>query len=111
MAVDIGRLNKRVTFFIVEQSVDEMEQDCVKWKEHCTVWATVTPVKSNEIKNAGKVEPEVSYKIYIRYRKDIETNMNIRYSGKILEMTAPAIDLDERHELLEIQAKEKLLYG
>ena len=46
--VDIGKLNRRITFLRLETSEDEMGQDKSEWKKFQTVWATVKPYKSSE---------------------------------------------------------------
>ena len=38
--VDIGKLNRRITFLRLETSEDEMGQDKSEWKKYRTVWAT-----------------------------------------------------------------------
>lgn len=83
-----------------------MGQDSFEWKEYKTVWATVKPYKSSEYNFMGKLKPEVSHRVYVRFRNDITANMRIRYHGRIFEIAGPPIDIDERHELLEIQATE-----
>lgn len=104
--VNAGALNKRITFLKQEPSVDGMGQDRFEWKEYKTVWATVKPYKSSEYNFMGKLKPEVSHRVYVRFRNDITANMRIRYHGRIFEIAGPPIDIDERHELLEIQATE-----
>ena len=104
--VNAGALNKRITFLKQEPFVDGMGQDRFEWKEYKTVWATVKPYKSSEYNFMGKLKPEVSHRVYVRFRNDITANMRIRYHGRIFEIAGPPIDIDERHELLEIQCVE-----
>ena len=54
--VDVGKLNRRITFLRLETEEDEMEQSKSEWKEYCTVWATVKPYKSSEYKLYGKIK-------------------------------------------------------
>lgn len=104
--VDIGKLNKRVTFLRFKADTDDMEQDKGGWKDHKTVWATVKPYKSSESSFMSKLKPSVTHRIYIRHRKDITADMRIRYHGRIFEISGPPLDMDERHEILEIQCEE-----
>lgn len=85
---------------------DDMGQDRGGWTEYKTVWATVKPYKSSEANFMGKLKPEVSHRVYVRFRKDITAEMRILYHGRTFEITGPPIDIDERHELLEIQCEE-----
>lgn len=47
--VDIGKLNRRITFLRLNTSEDEMGQDKSEWKKYRTVWATVKPYKASRI--------------------------------------------------------------
>ena len=73
--VDIGKLNRRITFLRLETSEDEMSQDKSEWKKYRTVWATVKPYKSSEYNFMSKLKPEITHRIYIRFRKDMEISM------------------------------------
>lgn len=54
----------------------------------------------------AKLKPEVSHRIYVRFRNDITADMRIKYHGRIFTIEGPPLDIDERHELLEIQCRE-----
>lgn len=85
---------------------DEMGQEKGEWTKYRSVWATVKPYKSSEYSFMGKLKPEVSHRIYVRYRTDITAEMRILYHGRTFEISGPPIDIDEKHELLEIQCEE-----
>lgn len=104
--VNAGNLNKRITFLKPEFSEDDMRQDRIGWKPYKTVWATVKPFKSSEVNFMGKLNPNVTHRIYVRYRNDITSDMRINYHDRIFEIEGPPIDIDERHELLEMQVSE-----
>ncbi len=106
MAVDIGKLNKRITLQRMVHKKDEMGQDKPVWEDWKTLWATVKPMKSTEYKFIEKLAPEVTHRIYIRYRPGVTADMRIIYHGRTLNIAGPPVDVDERHELLEIQAEE-----
>ena len=107
MPVDIGKLNKRITFQIYQDAKDELGQDCKRYEDYKTVWATIKPTKATEANFIGKLKPEVTHRIYVRYRDDITADMRIVYHGRLLYLAGPPIDVDEKHELLEIQAEER----
>lgn len=104
--LDIGKLNKRITFRKLAPVEDDMGQSKSEWRNYKTVWATVKPYKSSESGFMSKLKPEVSHRIYVRYRGDITADMRIWYHGRVFEIAGPPIDVDERHELLEIQCEE-----
>jgi SPP1 family predicted phage head-tail adaptor len=104
--INAGALNKRILFlrFVVKE--DDMGQDRGNWEPYKKVWATVKPYKSSECNFMGKMKPEVSHRIYVRFRKDVTAEMRILYHGRMFQIAGPPIDLDEKHELLEIQCEE-----
>ena len=109
--MDIGKLNKRITFLKTEHVEDDMGQSKTTWTEYKTVWATVKPYKSSESTFMSKLKPEVTHRIYVRYRDNITADMRIYYHGRIFEIAGPPLDMDEEHEMLEIQCKEVFLDG
>lgn len=104
--VDIGKLNKRITFLRLGTKTDDMGQDKAGWEDYKSVWATVKSYKASEHNFMGKLKPEVTHRFYVRYRTDIMPEMRIRYHGRIFEISGHPLDMEERHEMLEIQAEE-----
>ena len=87
--VDIGKMNRRITFLRLEATEDEMGQDKSEWKTYRTVWATIKPYKSSEYNFMSKLKPEVTHRVYIRY-----------------SIAGPPLDMDDQHRMLEIQCEE-----
>ena len=104
--VDVGKLDKRITFLAIAPVEDAMHQSKMQWTPVHTVWATVKPYKSSEAAFMSKRKPEVTHRFYVRYRKDLTADMRIRYGERLFEIAGPPLDIDEKHELLEIQAEE-----
>lgn len=111
MSIDIGKLNKRITIQRKVTKKDEMGQDKPVWEDWKKVWATVKPIKSTEYKFIEKLAPEVTHRIYIRYSPGITADMRIIYHGRTMDISGPPVDVDERHEILEIQAEEVYEHG
>lgn len=104
--MDIGRLNKRITFVRMADRENDLGQLVKKQEVVKTVWATVSSTKGKEQQEANKLRPELNYDIYTRYYSWITSDMLIKYNGKILEMVAPPADKDEQHKYLYIQCTE-----
>lgn len=104
--VEIGKLNKRITLQKLCETEDESGNAKVEWVDFKAIWATVKPFKSSEYNFMGKLKPEVTHRIYVRYRNDITPEMRIKYHGRIFEISGHPLDIDEAHKLLEIQAQE-----
>ena len=54
----------------------------------------------------GKLKPEVTHRIYVRYREDITTDMRILHKGHTYAIAGPPLDVNDARELLEIQCEE-----
>ena len=101
-----GKLNRCIIFQRLEAKEDDMGQDKSEWKNYKTVWGTVKPYKSSEYNFMGKLKPEVTHRIYVRYREDITTDMRILYKGHTYAIAGPPLDVNDARELLEIQCEE-----
>ncbi len=88
-----------------------MGQTKHEYQPYKTAWATVKPIKSTEINFIGKLKPDVTHRFYVRYREDITADMRIRIGKRVFDLAGPPIDLNDTHELLEIQAEEVFEYN
>ena len=70
-----------------------------------TVWASVLPTRGREYYEAQKARSELSYKVGIRYREDINPAMVIKYKNK--ELSIEAVIEIGRQEGLELMCLEK----
>lgn len=103
--MNIGRLNKRVTFTRLGEHEDEMGQLTQGFEDIKTVWASLYPLRGSEYYEAQKVQSRVSHKCYTRYLEGIDSNCYIRYGGKDYAISS-VIDVDLEHKMLEIYCYE-----
>lgn len=66
----------------------------------------VAPMSGREYAESQKLRTETTYKISTRFFRGITAEMRILYNGKEFEIVS-VLDLDERHEELQIIAIEK----
>lgn len=104
--MDIGKLDKRITFCVLEESENDLGQSVMSPRKVRSVWATVKPQKGKEMQEANKLNPELEIVIYTRYYSFVKADMLIMYKGKMLEIIAPPVDKDEQHEFLHIRCAE-----
>lgn len=71
-----------------------------------SVAAFVSPMSGREYEESQKIRPETTYKISTRYFKGITPEHRILYSGREFEIVS-VLDLNERHEELQIVAVER----
>lgn len=103
--MDIGRLNKRITFMKLGEHEDEMGQTAQGLTEIKTVWASFSPLRGSEYYEAQKIQSRTSHKCYVRYLEGIDSDCYIRYGGKDYAITS-VIDIDLEHKMLEIYCYE-----
>lgn len=113
--MQIGKLNKRITFLQLADIEDKMGQSAKGFKTIKTVWASFYPIRGSEFYEVQKIQSRVSHKCYVRYLEGIDANCYIRYQGKEYAINS-VIDVDLEHKMLEIYCyeyinKEKIADG
>lgn len=104
-----GILKQRITLLVQsdeQNSYGETEEDETTWIEQGTVWANVKFLRGRELFQANQVHNEVTARVLIRYRKDVEPNMRIKYGTRTLDLASPPINVNEENRLLELMCKE-----
>ena len=71
-----------------------------------SVAAFVTPMSGREYEESQKLRVETTYKIFTRFFPHITPELRLYYDGKEFEIVS-VLDLNERHEELQIVACEK----
>ena len=102
--MDIGTLDRRITFIGLVDAIgrhgatEKVENDVL------TCWARIEPARGRERMEAFKESQEDTYKITIRFRHGISSDMKIRYQQYIFEIQS-IVDPYMNHSLLEIYCK------
>ena len=99
--INIGKLNKRITFMSLGETEDDMGQTTQELKKVKTVWASLYPVRGAEYYEAQKIQSRATHKCYVRYIPGIDTNSYICYAGQQYAIES-VIDVDLEHKMLEI---------
>ena len=71
-----------------------------------SVAAFVTPTTGREYEESQKIRAETTYKISTRYFRGINSTHRILYNNREFEIVS-VLDLNERHEELQIIAAER----
>ena len=104
--VDIGKLNKRITFQKMVEGEDALGQSISQWKDVKTVWADFYPVRGGEQQEAErKQREEVMYKAKLRYIPGIDASMRILFRGRVF-FIRNVINVNEANYKLEIECTE-----
>ncbi|AAO36624.1 head closure Hc1 (endogenous virus) [Clostridium phage phiCTC2B] len=106
--MDAGALNKRVSIMEykdVENEVGDIELKLVPTKK---VWAFITSLdKGGEYLENKKLQQRLIYKIIIRYIKDIDQSMFVKYKDTIFNIK-DILGKDMNGQYLTLFAEEKV---
>jgi len=98
-----GELRHRATFLIRKVTVQSgISKE--SWETAFTCWANVAPLSGREFFQAAAVNRETEIRFTIRYRKDVDSSMRLRFGGVDYNITA-ITDPQMRHAMLELLAK------
>jgi SPP1 family predicted phage head-tail adaptor len=78
------------------------------WATSATRSATVQPISSRELIEAGQVRGELTHRVWLRYDSDtseIAPHDRLKFGSRILEVIS-VINTEERNEQIEVLCKE-----
>lgn len=102
-----GDLRHRITFQRLVEATNEVGETVQTLEDYTTVWAAIEPTTGREYYEAQKIQPELTYKITVRYISGITPDMTIKYKDRIFQITS-IINPQEKNEKLEIMCIEKI---
>ncbi|HJJ78869.1 MAG TPA: phage head closure protein [Methanocorpusculum sp.] len=105
--MNIGRLNKRITFLKLSDERDLLGQSKKVLKPVKTVWGSLYPVRGAEFYEIQKMQARITHKCYVRYAPEIDENCFIEHKGKTYSIES-VIDVDLGHKMLEIMCSEHI---
>lgn len=102
----VGSLNKQITLQAPTHVSDSMGGFTTTYVTKATgVWASIWPIRANEIIRSAVDISTITHRIRIRYRRDIHTDWRILYGGKYYDIMVPPIDINTEHEIIELLCK------
>ncbi len=110
-----GRLRKSVRFQTRDTSVDSFGQQVTTWIDAFSTRASIEPLTVREQFAAQAVQSEISHRITVRYRPELANPtsvaaMRVVYGTRVFNIIG-ALNIDERHAIVEISATEGLNDG
>jgi SPP1 family predicted phage head-tail adaptor len=103
--MNAGELNRRISILNqtnLPNSYGEVENT---WNTLAITWAKVRTLQGRELFQAGQVHADVTVKVTIRYRDDVQTNMQIQYGNRTFRIVY-IVNVDEDYRYLELSCKE-----
>lgn len=90
MAVNIGNLNKRITFLQYANTTNDEGFEIDGWTPVATVWAAVKTLQGQEYIAAATIQAERTTRFIIRYSKRMNSLLNnkmrVKYGGREFEI-------------------------
>jgi SPP1 family predicted phage head-tail adaptor len=103
-----GALRKRVTIQQpIEGSRDELGERPVNWGDVTTVWAELLPQSGREFFRASQVRADLTDVVRIRYRPGISARMRLLLNGRVLNLAAPPVNVEDRNRELLLYCVEE----
>lgn len=80
----LREMRTRIEILKYTRELNEAGEEVKKWSLFCKPWAKIERIgNGREITKANKQQLTMVYEIVIRYRKDIDTNMCVKYRDKL----------------------------
>lgn len=103
---DVGRLSQRVDIEEYTTSDDGMGGTTTTWSTLDTVWADIKPLTGDEKMRLGEYQSDLTHKIKIRYRSDVDSEKRVSYNGRTFNIKY-LLNRDEKDAYLEMTATEE----
>lgn len=103
-----GRLDQRVT---IQSPVDSRgatfaDPQAASWSTVATVWAAVEPLAGREWFRNQEVGASAEVRVTLRWRDGVTEKMRLVHGARTYEIVAPPIDVELRHEQLQLMCRE-----
>lgn len=101
-----GTLRQRVTLQRPETTGSGLGERSVAWVDVATVWANFTPLSVREFIASQQTQSQLSARVVIRYRDDVDATMRLAYRGKVYDIAGVMADPDSGREYLTFPVSE-----
>lgn len=107
MALQAGKLNKRVILQTKTSVPDGYGGGAESWADTVTLWAAIRPLEGQERFQAQQVSAKLTNEVEIRYRTGVVAQQRFKYGERLFYIVQPPIDRDEKHEGLVCLCEER----
>lgn len=95
-----GQLDQRVTVERFTSTTDAWGTPIESWAPLFTCWAAVEPLAGREYIAAQAAQSEVTAKIRIRWRPDVDSQVRVVHRGKTYDVESVIDPRSERKDLI-----------
>lgn len=99
-----SQLRQRITLLKLTASTSPTGANSKQtYSDHVTIWANIEPLSVKDVINAQAAGSQARNRCTVRYRKDINSAMRVRYDSKIYKIDGdPLPDKDSGREYLTL---------
>lgn len=101
-----GTLRNRITLQKRQTIVSGYGERTASWVDACTCWADFHPLSVREFLSQSGTQSQVSARVTIRYRDDVDATMRIAYRGKVYNIAGVLPDPNSGLEYLTLPVSE-----
>ena len=102
-----GSLRHKIVFQQLTVANDTWGHSAETWTDDITAYASIWTLRGVERMESMKLDNEITHKIRVRYKRDLNPKMRIKYGERYFNILS-MIDPDERHIYYEIMASEEI---
>jgi SPP1 family predicted phage head-tail adaptor len=103
--VRAGRLSERVIIQTSTEARDSLGQAIPTWTTFATRWASIEPLRGDELFKAQTINAELTHQVRIRYIAGVTPKMRVLYGTRILRILQVADVFEEHRELVLLCAE------
>jgi SPP1 family predicted phage head-tail adaptor len=111
MSLAAGRLRHFVGIERLLRSKDSNGDTVEEWETIAQVWAAIEPVSAREFVASQAAQSQVSARITIRYRSDVDATMRVTHRGRIYNIAGVLPDKESGLEYLTLPVSEGVNQG
>lgn len=107
MSLAAGKLQHRITLQAQSSTQDaDTGEMLVTWADVAELWASVEPLSAREFVASAAGQSQISARITIRYRQNIDANMRILHRGRIYNVEGVLADRESGLEYITLPCSE-----
>lgn len=81
------------------------------WRDVCKIWGNIAPLSAREFLASQSIQSEITTRITIRYKKNIDSTMRLLHGGKIYNIEGVLADTKSGIEYLTLPCSEGVNNG
>ena len=106
MQVSASQLRHKITLQARQETRSPYGEVSIEWADIASVWAHVAPQSGRDYFAAQQVQSEVSTRVTIRYRDDVDATMRVTHRGKTYGIEAVLPDDGSGFDHLTLMCSE-----